>query len=81
MTSFYLGLLIILTVAITAVLLYVQTAVRRASNIEDLLLPPWDDNSDTSVKTAASGVKLQKAVRKPRKKTVSTQSKPKGNSK
>jgi hypothetical protein len=78
MTLFYLGLAIILTVAITAALLYVQTAVRSTFNIEDLLSPPWDDNSASNVKTVESGAKPQKAVRKPRKKTASTQSKPKG---
>jgi len=81
MTSFYLGLLIILIVAITAVLLYVRTVARSTFNIEDLLSPPWDDNNASSVKTAVSGAKPQKAVRKPRKKAVSIQSNLKGKSK
>ena len=81
MTSFYLGLLIILIVVITAGLLYVRTVARIPFNIEDLLSPPWDDNSDTSAKTVASGAKPRKATRKTLKKAVSIQSKPKGKSK
>lgn len=79
--SFYLGLGIILIIAIIAVLLYVRTAARSICNIEDLLLPPWDDSKDSNAKTAASGVRAQRAMKKPRKKTVSTQSNPKGKAK
>ena len=81
MTSFYLGLLIILIVAIIAGLLYVRTVARSTFNIEDLLSPPWDDNNASSAKTVASGAKPRKATRKTPKKVASIHSKPKGKSK
>ena len=66
---YFLGLLIILIILITVGIMYVRTVARNTFSIEELLSPPWDDTSDTSVKTAESGAKPRKPRAATKKKT------------
>ena len=67
--SYFLGLLIILIILIIVAIMYVRTVARSTFSIEELLSPPWEDTSDTSVKTVASGAKPRKRKAATPKKT------------
>ena len=75
MTQSYLGFIIILTVAITAVVLFARTVARKPYSTEDYQLPLLESIKDTSVKTVANGAKAPRGTPKTNSKRASRPSK------